>query len=62
MLTPLDLKKKSFSKSFRGFDTGEVNQFLLQISKEYERLYQDNVELKDSVERVSAKLEYYQAM
>ena len=62
MLTPLDLNGKTFSKSFRGYDTDEVNQFFLQISKEYERLYQDNVELKDSVERVSAKLEYYQRM
>ena len=47
MLTPLDLNGKTFSKSFRGYDTDEVNQFFLQISKEYERLYQDNVELKD---------------
>ena len=62
MLTPLDLNGKTFSKSFRGYDADEVNQFFLQVSKEYERLYQDNVELKDSVERVSAKLEYYQRM
>ena len=62
MLTPLDLNGKTFSKSFRGYDTDEVNQFFSKVSKEYERLYQDNVELKDSVERVSAKLEYYQRM
>lgn len=62
MLTPLDLTGKTFSKGFRGFDTGEVNSFLAQVSREYERLYQDNVELKDTVERVSAKLEYYQRM
>ena len=62
MLTPLDLTGKTFSKGFRGYDTDEVNQFFSQISRDYERLYQDNVELKDSVERVSAKLEYYQRM
>ena len=62
MLTPLDLNGKTFSKGFRGYDTDEVNQFFSQISKDYERLYQDNVELKDSVERVSSKLEYYQRM
>ena len=62
MLTPLDLNGKTFSKGFRGYDTDEVNQFFSQISRDYERLYQDNVELKDSVERVSAKLEYYQRM
>ena len=62
MLTPLDLNGKTFSKSFRGYDKDEVNQFFSQVSRDYERLYQDNVELKDSVERVSAKLEYYQRM
>ena len=62
MLTPLDLNGKTFSKGFRGYDTDEVNQFFSQISRDYERLYQDNVEFKDSVERVSAKLEYYQRM
>ena len=62
MLTPLDLNGKTFSKGFRGYDTDEVNQFFMQVSRDYERLYQDNVELKDSVERVSAKLEYYQRM
>ena len=62
MLTPLDLNGKTFSKGFRGYDKDEVNQFFSQVSRDYERLYQDNVELKDSVERVSAKLEYYQRM
>ena len=33
-----------------------------KVAKDFERLYQDNVELKDAVERVSAKLEYYQQM
>ena len=62
MLTPLDLNSKTFAKGFRGYDADEVNEFFAQVSKDYERLYQDNVELKDTVERVSAKLEYYQHM
>ena len=62
MLTPMELKGKVFSKGFRGYDTDEVNQFMAQIAKDYERLYQDNAELKDTVERVSSKLEYYQRM
>lgn len=62
MLTPLDLNSKTFSKSFRGYDMDEVQEFFAQVSKDYERLYHDNVELKDTVERVSAKLEYYQQL
>ena len=45
MLTPLDLKEKTFSKGFRGYDAEEVNQFLRQIAREYERLYKDNEDL-----------------
>ena len=62
MLTPLDLNNKNFSKGFRGYDTEEVDEFFTKVAKDFERLYQDNVELKDAVERVSAKLEYYQQM
>ena len=51
MLTPLDLNGKTFSKGFRGFDTDEVKRFMDQVSKDFERLYQDNVELKDTVEK-----------
>ncbi len=62
MLTPLDLKNKNFSKGFRGYDVAEVDAFMAELRKEYERLYLDNLELKESVERVSSKLEYYQQM
>lgn len=62
MLTPLELNGKTFSRGFRGYDTEEVDTFMAQLKKDYERLYQENTELKDTVERVSSKLEYYQHM
>ncbi len=62
MFTPLDLKNKVFTKGFRGYETEEVDKFFAQVVKDFERLYQDNIELKETVERVSAKLEYYQQM
>lgn len=62
MLTPEDLKKKNFSKGFRGYETEEVDKFLAEVIKEYEYLYLDNLEQKETIERVSSKLEYYQQM
>lgn len=62
MLTPVDLKEKTFSKGFRGYETEEVDKFMEMLRKEYEYLYMDNLELKETVERVSSKLEYYQQM
>ena len=62
MFTPLDLKNKTFSKGFRGYETEEVDKYFADIAKDFERMYQDNIELRETVERVSAKLEYYQQM
>ena len=62
MLTPEDLKKKTFSKGFRGYEVEEVDKFLAEVIKEYEYLYLDSLEQKETIERVSSKLEYYQQM
>ena len=62
MLNPEDLKKKTFTKGFRGYEVEEVDKFLAKLIKEYEYLYLDNLEQKETIERVSSKLEYYQQM
>ncbi|MEG0797448.1 MAG: DivIVA domain-containing protein [Acidaminococcaceae bacterium] len=62
MLTPLDLHGKKFNKEFRGYDSKEVDDFFAQVVKDFERLYQDNIELKEAVERASTKLEYFEQM
>ena len=62
MLTPLDLHGKNFNKEFRGYDSKEVDEFFAQVVKDFERLYQDNIELKEALERASTKLEYFEQM
>lgn len=62
VLTPLDIHNKEFKKSFRGYNEEEVDEFLDKIVKDYERLYQDNIELKETVDRINSKLEHYQHM
>ena len=62
MLTPVDIKNKKFPKGFRGYEAEAVDKFMAEVLKEYEYLYMDNSELKETVERVSSKLEYYQQM
>lgn len=46
MLNPEDLKKKTFTKGFRGYEVEEVDKFLAKLIKEYEYLYLDNLEQK----------------
>src|SRR5579859_791192 len=40
-LTPLDIQKQTFTKSFKGYNTAEVNGYLHLIAEEIERLIRD---------------------
>lgn len=60
MLSAMDIHNKEFKKGFRGYNEMEVDEFLDKVVKDYELLYRENLELKETVERVSGKLEYYQ--
>lgn len=62
MLTPLDIHNKEFKRSFRGYSEEEVDEFLDRVIKDYEQLYRDNMELRETLERINSKLEHYQHM
>lgn len=62
MLTPDDLKNIKFNKGFRGYEPAEVDKFVENLVKEFEYLYLDNIQQKETIERVTSKLEYYQQM
>jgi cell division initiation protein len=62
MLTPLEIQNKEFKRSFRGYSEDEIDGFLDQVVKDYEQLYRENVELKETIERLGSKLENYQHM
>ncbi len=62
MLTPLDIHNKEFKRSFRGYNEEEVDEFLDRVIKDYEQLYRDNMEIKETLDRVNGKLEHYQHM
>lgn len=45
-LTPNDIHNKTFTKSFRGYDEDEVNEFLSQVRKDYEIVLRKKMNLK----------------
>ena len=59
MITPLDIQNKEFKKSFRGYKESEVDQFLDDIIEDYEKLYRENIELKDKILMLNEQLEQY---
>lgn len=59
MLTPLDIQNKEFSKGIRGYKESEVDSFLDEIIVDYEKLYKENVELKDKISMLNDQLKHY---
>ncbi len=48
MLTPLDIENKRFGKQMmNGYNVNEVDDFLDELTSEYEKLYKENAELKE---------------
>src|SRR3954468_2628336 len=49
-ITPLEIRQKSFEKNFRGYERDEVHGFLLTLSQEWERMQDENKELRIKLE------------
>lgn len=59
MLTPLDIENKRFARTIKGYNVEEVDEFLDEVTVEYEKLYKENTELKMQLETLSKNLEHY---
>lgn len=58
-ITPIEIRQRQFEKKFRGFDIDEVSAYLNTLSNEWERLVDENKELKkrfEAAEKEVAKL------
>jgi cell division initiation protein len=58
-LTPLDIHKKEFGRSFRGYDEDEVNDYLNQIIKDYELIIREKKELETQLASQTERLGYF---
>ncbi|HHV77000.1 MAG TPA: DivIVA domain-containing protein [Syntrophothermus lipocalidus] len=61
-LTPVDIRNQRFKKTWRGYSESEVNRFLVTLAEEYEKLYRDNVELKENLKKKEFELSKYQKL
>lgn len=59
MLTPLDIQNKEFKKAMRGYKETEVDSFLDEIIADYEKIYRENIELKDKIASLNEEIEKY---
>lgn len=58
-ITPNEISNKDFKKSFRGYDMDDVDDFLEQIVEDYEKIYKDNLNLKEKIDILNDKIEHY---
>ncbi|MEQ8924835.1 MAG: DivIVA domain-containing protein [Fulvivirga sp.] len=56
-ITPLEIRQKTFEKAFRGLDKDEVMAFLATLSTEWEKMQDENKELKIKLESSEKEVE-----
>ena len=63
MLTPLDIENKKFSKQMmNGYSVEEVDEFLDDLTVDYEKAYKQSTELKARVDELERSLLHYKTI
>ncbi len=63
MLTPLEIENKKFAKQMmNGYNVEEVDDFLDEITAEYEKLYRENSESRAKIEELNESLVKYKSI
>ena len=62
MMTPLDIQNKVFKKAFNGYDKADVDDFIILILADYEKVYKTSIEATDKINALSKLVDSYKAM
>ena len=63
MITPLDIENKKFTKQMmNGYNVDEVDDFLDQLTVDYEKLYKESTDMKAKVDELTSNLEHYKSI
>ncbi|MEG6522198.1 DivIVA domain-containing protein [Desulfotomaculum sp. 1211_IL3151] len=58
-LTPMEIQAKGFDKAIRGYDTKQVDAWMLKIKDNYEKIYVENHELKEQLSQSQESIVHY---
>lgn len=58
-IKPLDIRRKEFKNSLRGYDQNQVDDFLDSIADEFEKVFSENQRMKDQVSTLRERLEQF---
>ena len=62
MLMPLEVEEKKFTKQMRGYNKEEVDEFIAEVARDYEKLYKESLAAKDKIATLTDAVKQYKTM
>lgn len=63
MITPMDLRTKTFKKAtVGGYDKKDIDEYMQVLTEDYEKIYKQSVETSDKINTLTKLLDTYKAM
>ena len=63
MITPLDIENKKFSKQMmNGYNVEEVDEFLDDLTQDYEKMYKEATDMKNKLQDMESDVGKYRNM
>jgi cell division initiation protein len=59
-IRPIDVRRKEFKSSFRGYDANQVDDFLDAVADEFERNYTENQRMREEVSSLRDRLQQFE--
>jgi cell division initiation protein len=59
-IQPIDVRRKEFKSSFRGYDPNQVDDFLDAVADEFERNYTENQRMREEVSSLRDRLQQFE--
>lgn len=61
-IRPIDVRRKEFRSSFRGYDANQVDDFLDAVADEFERAYTENERMREEISGLRARLDQFEEL
>ena len=61
-IRPIDVRRKEFKNSFRGYDANQVDDFLDAVADEFERSYTENSRMREEISSIRERLQQFEEL
>ncbi len=62
MLMPLEVEEKKFDRQMRGYNRDDVDSFIAEVARDYEKLYKENLAAKEKIATLTDAVKQYKMM